>query len=67
MALEDETIQLQRFLGLCRHHVDNYDPNNRSDIGRLDFVTELLVDRIDDFLKWIEKNGVNSLDREIAS
>jgi hypothetical protein len=57
MALEDEEIALRRHVNLCRHLVFNLDPKDQNDISRTGFVTELLLDSIDGFLKWIEENA----------
>jgi hypothetical protein len=66
MNLEDQTIDLQRFNRLALHHAIECDPKDQADVSRLCHVTELLTDRVDQLVDWLEKNGKSNVRNKAA-
>jgi hypothetical protein len=56
MKLEHETIELRRFSSLAMHLAVNYDVNDPNDMSRVAFAAELLAERVDALIDWLEEN-----------
>lgn len=54
--LEDETIELRRFISLAMHLAVNYRADDVEDMSRVAFAAELLAERAEKLVKWLEEN-----------
>lgn len=54
--LEGETIELRRFSSLAYHLAVNYDAGDPENVSRLAFATELLANKADALIEWLESN-----------
>ncbi|MCO5156102.1 MAG: hypothetical protein M9945_05000 [Aquamicrobium sp.] len=63
MELENQTIELRRFKNLALHHACEHDPKDPDDISRLAHTSEMLCDKVGEFVRWLEDNGRSSVGR----
>lgn len=67
MDLETQTIELQRFVRLAEYHYAEHDPRDSRSTSNLELATDLLTDKVTEFIAWLETNGRSSIKSDKAT